>query len=293
MTFDMNNQGPKFIKFFSPLLQVLQEIGGTGRAAEVIDLVLEKMDISEKEQAETLNSGGSRVRNQIQWTRLYLVKAGYIDPSQRGLWVLTEKGQKTDPSTLDAYSTFKQAQALIQQQKKKAPAKDSTESVEEAEASDTPEENDYRTELLSTLQSLPPAGFERICQRLLREHGFLKVAVTGRSDDGGIDGHGILELNPFVSFTVLFQCKRYQGSVTASQVRDFRGALQGRADKGIIITTGSFTTEATKEGRRDGVPPIEMVDGEKLIEMFEKLELGLKPRLTYDVDQGFFEEFQS
>lgn len=109
---------------------------------------------------------------------------------------------------------------------------------------------------------------------------------------GGIDGHGILQVNPFVSFKVLFQCKRYSGSVSSSQVRDFRGAMMGRADKGIIITTGTFTPDAKKEAVRDGVPPIELVHGEKLLDMFENLELGLLPRKTFDVDTHFFREFQ-
>lgn len=114
-------------------------------------------------------------------------------------------------------------------------------------------------ELLNILKALPPSGFERICQRLLRESGFQQVVVTGKSGDGGIDGHGILQINPVVSFNVLFQCKRYQGSVSASHVRDFRGAMMGRTDKGIILTTGTFTLDAKKEARRDGVPPIELV----------------------------------
>ena len=108
--------------------------------------------------------------------------------------------------------------------------------------------------LLNLIKSLPPGGFERLSQRLLRESGFQKVEVTGKTGDGGIDGVGILQVNPFVSFNVLFQCKRYQGAVTPSQIRDFRGAMMGRADKGIIITTGTFTLEAKKEARRDGAP---------------------------------------
>jgi restriction system protein len=151
---------------------------------------------------------------------------------------------------------------------------------------------DHRTHLLATLQSLPASGFEQFCRRLLRESGFQDVEVTGRSGDGGIDGIGILQVNPLVSFKVLFQCKRYQGSVTPSQVRDFRGAMQGRADKGIIITTGVFTQDARREAVRDGVPPIELVDGEKLVGMLEDLELGLKPVRAYRVDIEFFKEFK-
>lgn len=127
---------------------------------------------------------------------------------------------------------------------------------------------------------------------MLREAGFEKVEVTGRSGDGGIDGNGVLQLNPFVSFQVLFQCKRYEGNVTAPQVRDFRGAMMGRAEKGIILSTGTFTADAKREAFRDGVQPIELVDGEKLVEMFEQLELGMKPRTVYEVNQEFFEPFR-
>ena len=126
----------------------------------------------------------------------------------------------------------------------------------------------------------------------MRESGFESVTVTGKSGDGGLDGIGILQVNAFVSFKVLFQCKRYSGSVNPSQVRDFRGAMMGRADKGIILTTGTFTSEAKKEAVRDGVPPIELVDGGKLLDMFETLELGLKPKKAYDIDEKFFDDFQ-
>jgi restriction system protein len=151
---------------------------------------------------------------------------------------------------------------------------------------------DYREEVLDTLLSLPPVGFERLSQRLLRESGFTQVTVTGQSGDGGIDGFGTLQVNPLVSFKVLFQCKRYTKSVAPSQVRDFRGAMSGRADKGIIITTGTFTAEAKREATRDGAPPIELIDGEKLIDMLEQLELGLKAVTTFEVEHSFFNEFK-
>jgi restriction system protein len=153
--------------------------------------------------------------------------------------------------------------------------------------------DDYRDKLLEILLSLPAEGFERLSQRLLREAGFTQVTVTGRSGDGGIDGFGTLRVNPLVGFQVLFQCKKYQKAVSPSHVRDFRGAMTGRADKGIIITTGTFTAEVRREATRDGAPPIELIDSEKLIDMLEELELGLKPVTTYGIEEKFFTEFRS
>jgi len=174
---------------------------------------------------------------------------------------------------------------------KKEPAREKTERQLPDEQSDAVE--GYRDALLETLRGLPAAGFEQLCQRLLREGGFQQVVVTGRIGDGGIDGHGILQVNPLVSFRVYFQCKRYKGSVGAGAVRDFRGAMMGRADKGIILTTGRFTADARREAVRDGVPPVELVDGEKLLDMFEQLELGLRAVKTYELVDEFFDEFKS
>ena len=153
------------------------------------------------------------------------------------------------------------------------------------------ESDDHRRVVLKLLMTLSSQGFEQFCQRMLREAGFTQVTVTGRSNDHGIDGHGTLTLNPLVSFKVLFQCKRYKDTVSPAQVRDFRGAMAGRADKGIIITTGTFTAEARREAARDGVPPIELLDGEKLVALLEQLELGLKPVKAFEVDANFFRSF--
>jgi restriction system protein len=283
-------KGPKFIRFFKPILEVLKESGGSGTASEVIDRVIEKMKIPESEQEITLKGGQSRVRNQIQWARFYLVQAGLIDSSKRGVWNLTEEGLATETgdTTFDVLSTFKTIHKRFE--KAKSPKDQIVIDTEPEEEEIEPP--DHRTNLLNLIKSLPPNGFERLSQRVLRESGFQKVDVTGKTGDGGIDGVGILQVNPFVSFNVLFQCKRYQGAVTPSQIRDFRGAMMGRADKGIIITTGTFTLEAKKEARRDGAPPIELVDGDSLVQMFEQLQLGLIPRTTFDVDEKFFDDFK-
>lgn len=278
--------GPEFIRFFRPILSILQESGAAGTPAEIVDRSIEIAGVSEQEQQAVNKNGQSRIRNQVHWARQYLVWAGYLDSSRRGIWSLTEQGRTINLSSFDPLHIFKNVQ------EKRGWAKETTKQLPDEPVPDEEELVPHRDRILDIMRSLPPEGFERLSQRLLRESGFQHVSVTGRSGDGGIDGVGTLQVNPFVSFNVLFQCKRYKGAVTPSQVRDFRGAMMGRADKGIIMTTGTFTLDAKKEARRDGVPPIELVDGDALIEMFEKLGLGLLPRQTFDVDERFFDEFR-
>jgi restriction system protein len=283
-------KGPQFLRFCIPIVETLQELGGSGQPKEVTDTVLERLHISEREQAQTLKNGSSRVRNQVAWARFYLAKADVLDASRRGVWALTEKGRTVHLSSNAVAQLFKDVQANLPTKDEQPNSTD--DATEITPPMDPSGDSASKSTLLDVLKSLSPGGFERVSQRLLRESGFERVLVTGKSGDGGIDGHGILQVNPFVSFTVLFQCKRYTGAVSASQVRDFRGAMMGRADKGIIITTGTFTTEATKEARRDGAPPIELVDGETLAQMFERLELGVRPKTVYEVDEAFFEEYR-
>ena len=128
---------------------------------------------------------------------------------------------------------------------------------------------------MKVLLEMEASAFERLCQRLLRESGFIQVEVTGRSGDGGIDGKGIMRLGGLLSFHVIFQCKRYRGSVTPNHVRDFRGAMVGRADKGLLITTGNFTKDAVREATRDGAPAIDLIDGDQLVDKLKELSLGI------------------
>jgi restriction system protein len=286
-------KGPQFVKYFSPVIEALKKLGGSGRPSEVKEVITEELTLSETDLNETISSGASRFSKNVDWARFYLAKAGYIDASVRGVWTLTTEGEKERLSPEKAYDIFS---TIHQTFSKKTEDKSTNTASSDGQLSDevdiAPEDLDHRAALLNILLSLPPEGFEKLCQRLLRESGFEKVTVTGKSGDGGIDGIGILQMNPFVSFKVLFQSKRYSGAVTVSQVRDFRGAMMGRTDKGIIITTGTFTAEAKKEAAREGVPPIELVDNEKLMDMFEHLELGLRAKTAYDVDPHFFEPFR-
>jgi len=279
----------EFTKWFGPLLDALRDLGDSGKPKEVSSKIAENLNLSESILDETLNSGTNKFHNQVAWARQYLVWEGLLDSSKHGTWKLTEKGKKTHLNEEESRELFLKWVEINTQARK---AKSEKTIIEEQEHS-KPEnfEADNNADLISVLQTLSPSGFEKICRELLREHGFENVVVTGGSHDGGIDGYGTLEMNPFVSFKVLFQAKRYKGSVSRAQVGDFRNAMIGRAEKGIIITTGTFTTEAIKEANRDGAPQVELIDGEKLISMFEKVELGLSPKIVYEVDFNYFNKF--
>jgi restriction system protein len=288
--------GPKFVSMFGPVLRAVRDLGGSARPREVYDRVADALGMKPDARSELTPSGVPRNENQMAWARFYLVRAGLLDSSKRGVWSLTDKGREyPDIQPTQALEMFRQVRDEMAVEEKSVgvarrdDAADETVAPADDESEPTPTSHSLR--VIEILQGLTPSGFERFCQRLLREAGFQNVVVTGRAGDGGIDGTGILQVNTLVSFKVLFQCKRYREKVNPAQVRDFRGAMMGRADKGIILTTGGFTSEARKEAVRDGVPPIELVDGEKLVNLLEELEIGLLPVKAFRVDESFFLSF--
>ncbi len=280
----------EFVKWFGPLLDALRQLGYSGKPKEVSDTIAKNLNLDNKFLDETLKSGTNRFHNQVAWARQYLTWEGLLDSSIRGTWKITEKGKNTHLDYEQSHKLFLKWVEINQKARKN---KSTSEVITEQEEEE-PDSVDVKAEnnLLDILQGISASGFENLCKELLREHGFENVEVTGKSHDGGIDGYGILEINPFVSFKVLFQCKRYKGSVSRSQIGDFRNAMIGRAEKGIILTTGTFTKEAEKEANRDGAPAIELIDGQKLVKMFEMVELGLKPRVIYEVDLNYFNKFR-
>ena len=282
-------KGADFVKWFGPLLDALRDLGDSGKPREVSNRISENLKLTDNVLDETLKSGQSRFYNQVAWARQYLVWEGLLDSSKHGTWKLTEKGKETTLSYDEARKIFLKWVDFHRRSRKEKSENEIIQGQEDLASEELEKESSL--DLLEVLQSLSPSGFERISRELLREHGFENVYVTGSSHDGGIDGYGTLEINPFVSFKVLFQCKRYKGSVSRAQVGDFRNAMIGRAEKGIIITTGTYTNEAMKEANRDGAPQIELVDGTKLVEMFEKVELGVYPKTVYEVDLNYFKSF--
>jgi restriction system protein len=282
------NRKSEFVKWFGPLLDALRQLGGSGKPREVSEKIAENLNIPDEKLEEALSSGQSRFHNQVAWARQYLVWEGCLDSSKHGIWALTPKGEETHLNEQQAREIFLK---WVDIHRKARKDKSEKEIIDEQEENEPDEVQSGKADLLEVLQNLTPHGFEKICQRLLRESGFENVVVTGQSHDGGIDGYGTLEMNPFVSFKVLFQCKRYKGTVSRAQVGDFRNAMIGRAEKGIIMTTGTFSSDAIKEANREGAPQVELVDGEKLVDMFQRVELGVKPKIIYKVDLPFFEPY--
>ncbi|MEZ5744159.1 MAG: restriction endonuclease [Sphingomonadaceae bacterium] len=268
--------------FYFPILEELFELGGSGSNQEIETKLIERFEFSDDQLSIThARSGTPVISNKIAWARSYLKVGNLLSNEKTGVWALTDEGKEC--MLLGEAAVLERVAAAVK--KDQAAKKEAREkSAEEADApEDAENEVEWSSLLLSKLKEIPPDAFERLAQRILREAGFVKVEVLGKSNDGGIDGAGILRMN-LVSFNVLFQCKRYNGSVGPSVVRDFRGAMQGRADKGLIITTGTFTPEARREASRDGAPAIDLIDGDALCNLLKEQELGVKVRLVEEVD---------
>lgn len=271
---------PKHYDLMRPTLVSLDKIGGSASLSEVNDAVVELTGLPPEALEVEYESGfGAVIPDRLSWARSYLKAAGLLASGGRGIWLLTDEGRLAKELPDDQLRKLVAVAVRRQQDARKKAAP-----IENEVPAGNPDLEllDWRDQLLTTLRQMEPSAFERLCQRVLRESGFVKVEVTGRSGDGGIDGTGILQLS-LMSFHVLFQCKRYSGSVGSGAVRDFRGAMMGRTDKGLIITTGTFSPDARKEATRDGAPPIDLIDGESLCEKLKELSLGVETRLVEKV----------
>ncbi len=236
-----------------PTVEAIKALGGSGTVAEIAEKVISLLGLPDElvVQPHITKRGNQEHRTQLEyelaWVRTILKQLGILENSIRGVWALTGKKFRKDLANISIGSE------------------------------DDAEPLDWQVQLRTYLvEKLSPVAFEHLIQRVLRETGFTQVEVTGKSGDGGIDGKGIAKINGILSFRIVFQCKRYRGSVSASQIRDFRGAMQGRADKGLFITTGYFTRDALKEAIRDGAIAIDLVDGEHLAEKLKDLSLGVR-----------------
>jgi restriction system protein len=264
---------PKREFFFKPVLQAIQELGSSGSNEEINNKVIEMLKIPD----ELLlimhkNTNQTAFEYEMAWVRTMLKNQGLLLNPQRGIWAINTNA---DYSTVNlSFSKYQEKEV----------------------SKEVNEDEDWRERVINVItENLSPSSFERLIQRILREKGFSQVEVTGRSSDGGIDGKGIAKINGILSFHIIFQCKKYQAKskVGAKEIRDFRGAMAGRTDKGLFITTSSFTREAIAEATRDGVSAIDLIDGEKLTEKLKELKIGLniEQREYIKVDEEWFKSF--
>ena len=262
----------EFVRWFGPLLDALRDLGGSASPREAVDRIAETERVPSELLNAALKSGQSRFYNQVHWARQYLVWGGLIDSGKRGVWSLTPLGRDTRLDAAASRQLFLQQVKRHADLRKQADGGASQAATPDDTPADTPQsDQDATLEMfLRVVRGLSPKGFEQVCMRLLREAGFERVQITGRSNDGGVDGVGVLQVNDLVSFNVVFQCKKWDQAVPPKEVRDLRGAMDGRAEKGIFLTTSAFSTNARAEAERPGAAPIELVDGVKLFEMFKK-----------------------
>ena len=277
-----DNNLPTFDELIIPTIKALLFLGGSGGIEEINQKVYEIANISDEVLAiphKEDEEGRSEVDYRLAWSRIYLKKYGLIENSSRGIWALVNAN--ISPEELNYTEIVK---SVREQNKDVVSKKDKDNGINNGDIANEVEFSEqWKDKLLQILYSITPNAFERLAQRILRESGFSQVEVTGQVGDGGIDGKGIVRVSGLLSFHVIFQCKRYRGSVSPSQIRDFRGAMQGRADKGLFITTGTFTREAIKEATRDGAPPIDLIDGESLCDKLKELKLGVITQLIEEV----------
>ena len=272
----------KYDDLFNPTLTALQNLGGSGSVPEIEEQVATILKLTDEQINEIHRGNTSKFTYRLAWARNYLKRFGLLENSSRGVWAMTETGLKTksvDKEVVKRKVVSEDKQERLIKEKTKT-----TEINEDQESDAEIQKFTWQEQIIEELQNITPSAFERLCQRLLRELGFQNVEVTGQTNDGGIDGKGMLRLGGVLSFHVIFQAKRYKGSVSPSTVRDFRGAMVGRADKGLIITTGSFTREAKREASRDGAPPIDLIDGNDLAEKLKELKLGIDIELVEKVN---------
>ena len=262
----MEQRLPTFEDLLWPTLEVLKKRGGSASIRELSEHVATELALAD-DILNVLHGNGPRseVDYRAAWARTHLKGIGAVENTSRGVWAITEAGQRIQEGQVRRRG--RKDRSKYQKNRQQG----TTHNSGDVDALD---EDGWRHSLLASIRRIPPDAFERLCQRILRESGFIKVEVTGRSGDGGIDGAGVLRLN-LLSFHVRFQCKRYSGSVGAPEVRDFRGALIGRADKGLFMTTGGFTKDAQREAVRDGAPAIDLIDGTDLCDLMKDHGLGV------------------
>ena len=276
---------PKYNELIEPAFYALKELDGSGSNSEILNQVIKDLQLPDNiiDQPHGSSKNQTELAYRLAWAKTYLSKAGIISNSSKGVWSICSDYTKTD--SINEKEIVSKVQKLFI---KKNKPNDEKLPIDDAPL---PEEaKPWREKIAQLLHDLNPYAFERLTQRLLRECGFTNVTVTKKSGDGGIDGFGVLKINGIISFNIAFQCKRYEGSVGAPEIRDFRGSLTTDIEKGLFVTTGTFTNVAVQEAATAGKKQIDLIDGEAFIDLLAEHQLGLKPITIYQINEDFFDK---
>jgi restriction system protein len=281
---------PQFNALIDPAFQAIVQLGGSGTNDEIYDRVIDLLSIAD-DIANIPHLGRvnqSELSYRLAWAKTYLKKYGALENSKRGVWSVSPEYASVDKIDEQAVIDFVRKQSRQQNQTVDQSKSPDSSQYESPSLDPSYRQQKWDDRLADILSTMDPYGFERLVQRVFRESGFVNVKVTKKSGDGGIDGVGIVKSNSFLSFRVAFQCKRWNTQVGASDIRDFRGSLASEVDQGVFITTSTFTKQAKEKASSPGKVPIELIDGEELIQKLAELELGLTPKPDYDIDEDFF-----
>lgn len=287
---------PNQFELMWPTLEALRNLGGSGRIDEIVEAVIAGEGFSEEQQEVRRRSGDrmSMIEYRLAWARNGLKQIGAVENSARGVWAITDFGRSLERSeVLAQVKAWRADYSRRYHEERRQNAADGDDLDDAPDEDIAADEKEWKQVLLEQMLKMAPDAFERLAQRLLREAGFRNVEVLGRSGDGGIDGVGVYRLS-LVSFPVYFQCKRWANQVPAKEVRDFRGAMAGRGEKGLLITTATFSPAARDEATRDGAPPVDLINGEDLCDLLKEHGLGVTTTVRtiedVDVNAEFFQQ---
>lgn len=305
---------PKYNEFFSPVLRAL-ETGEIKHVSEIRKFALDYLNVSEEDRKAMLPSNTQRlVDNRVNWSITYLRKANLIERVARGKYKVTNTGlrvlhEKKDHVELKDLYQFDSFRQFINTDTLSEEKKDlSQPSVLEDLQEGTPQDNlnasmeqinkELSANLLSEIMERSPAFFEKMVVQLLLKMGYGSALedgfVTGCSGDEGIDG--IIREDKLGFSSIYIQAKRWaeDKAIGRPEIQKFVGALAGQgAQKGLFITTGTFTKEARSYVEKQLSTKVVLVDGEKLTKLMIEYNLGVSVETVYTIkkiDTDFFSE---
>ncbi|MEI6533438.1 MAG: restriction endonuclease [Candidatus Roizmanbacteria bacterium] len=294
---------PKFHQTFLAILKALEH-GNEQKTSDLPDQILKygHIKLTPEEVSERLDSGELRYHNRVFWAVSYLYQGKFVERPSRGLVKITKKGidflhNKPSEFTLKMIEDDSDFQSYVPTRSKK------DELTTDVDTNDmTPVDlieqgfgevtKSLKKDLLDKLHQSNPYYFEKIVLRLFKKMGYGDFEETAKSRDGGIDG--IINQDQLGIEKIYIQAKRYADGnrVREPEIRNFIGAMSGDVSKGIFVTTSLFDDSAKQKAKNARNHKIILIDGDQLVSLMIKYNIGVQVKNTYEVkevDEDFFE----